>query len=177
MKHTITMKEVQTKIKNGVTTFLKKDNSPRGYSTVSASEIKVGDEIVIDNYFTIVVDDSNVLRDELKFLRRKVLEHLDELDKLESENEVLQNDNENLISGLQDYETENAKLIAENEILQNKFDKAIEYQGILFEQNKHLKVEIEELQTQLHQYQALFADIERNMVVSLWESLLGTANN
>ena len=188
MKHTITMKEVQTKIKNGVTTFSKKDNSPRGCSTVSASEIKVGDEIVIDNYFTIVVDDSNVLRDELKFLKRNVLEHLDELDKLESENEVLQNDNENLISDLQDYETENAKLIVENEVLQNKItdlkNHNLELESEISEllrcgddRVEKLETENDELKTQLHQYQALFADIERNMVVSLWESLLGTANN
>ena len=40
----------------GISTFSKKDNSPRGCKTVSASEIKVGDEIVIDNYFTLVTE-------------------------------------------------------------------------------------------------------------------------
>lgn len=56
MKHTITMKEIQDKINQGVTTFMRKDNSPRGCECVSASEIKTGDEIVIDNYFTTVIE-------------------------------------------------------------------------------------------------------------------------
>lgn len=56
-KHIITLSEVMERANNGVTTFSKKDNSPRGCKTVSASEIKVGDEIVIDNYFTLVVED------------------------------------------------------------------------------------------------------------------------
>lgn len=50
------MKEIQNKINNGVTTFMKKDNSPRGCECVSASEIKIGDKIVIDNYFTLVTE-------------------------------------------------------------------------------------------------------------------------
>lgn len=53
---TITMKEVQDLISKGVSTFSKKDNSPRGCECVSASTIKPGDEIVIDNYFTTVID-------------------------------------------------------------------------------------------------------------------------
>lgn len=57
MEHTITMKEVRELITKGVSTFSKKDNSPRGCKTVLASEIKVGDEILIDNYFTTVIFD------------------------------------------------------------------------------------------------------------------------
>lgn len=53
---TITMKEVQDLINKGVSTFSKKDNSPRGCECVSASTIKPGDKIVIDNYFTTVID-------------------------------------------------------------------------------------------------------------------------
>ncbi len=53
---TITMKEVQNLINDGVSTFSRKDNSPRGCETVSANEIQIGDKIVIDNYFTTVVD-------------------------------------------------------------------------------------------------------------------------
>ena len=53
MKRTISIKEVKEK---GVSTFSKKDDSPRGCKTVSANEIKVGDEIVIDNYFTLVTE-------------------------------------------------------------------------------------------------------------------------
>ena len=55
-KHIITLNEVKERANNGVTTFSKKDNSPRGCKTVPASEIKVGDETVIDNYFTLVVE-------------------------------------------------------------------------------------------------------------------------
>ena len=51
---TISIKEVQKKASKGITTFSRKDNSVRGCKTVEASEIKVGDEIVIDNYFTLV---------------------------------------------------------------------------------------------------------------------------
>lgn len=57
MEHTITMKEVRELIEKGVSTFSKKDNSPRGCKTVLATEIKVGDEILIDNYFTTVIFD------------------------------------------------------------------------------------------------------------------------
>ena len=53
MKHEITMEEVQKKNCN---TFMKKDNSVRGCSCVLKSELKIGDEIVIDNYFTLIID-------------------------------------------------------------------------------------------------------------------------
>jgi len=56
MTHTITMKEIQNMISNGISTFSKKDNSPRGCKTVSASEIKPGDKVVINNYFTLVTE-------------------------------------------------------------------------------------------------------------------------
>lgn len=55
-KHTITISEVKNLIKNGITTFSRKNDSPRGCETVPASEIKIGDKIVIDNYFTEVVE-------------------------------------------------------------------------------------------------------------------------
>lgn len=54
-KYEITMEEVKEKINNGVATFMKKDNSPRGCECVSSYDIKIGDEIVIDNYFYTVV--------------------------------------------------------------------------------------------------------------------------
>ena len=38
-----------------VSTFSKKDNSVRGCTTVSKNEIQIGDEVVIDNYFTLVI--------------------------------------------------------------------------------------------------------------------------
>lgn len=56
MKHTITMKEIQDKSNQGISTFMRKDNSPRGCECVSADEIKPGDQVVIDNYFTTVIE-------------------------------------------------------------------------------------------------------------------------
>ena len=50
------MKEIQEMINNGVSTFMMKDNSPRGFECVSAQTIKPGDEVVIDNYFTTVIE-------------------------------------------------------------------------------------------------------------------------
>ncbi len=38
-------------------TYSKKDTSPRGCQVVSRTDVKVGDYIVIDNYFTLVVAD------------------------------------------------------------------------------------------------------------------------
>lgn len=49
--HEITMKEVQEKNCN---TFMRKDDSPRGCECVMKSQLKVGDEIIIDNYFTLI---------------------------------------------------------------------------------------------------------------------------
>lgn len=55
-KHIITMEEVNTMIEKGITTFSRKNNSPRGCETISSDEIKIGDKIVIDNYFHEVVE-------------------------------------------------------------------------------------------------------------------------
>jgi hypothetical protein len=49
---TITMEEIQEK---ECGTFMKKDNSVRGCSCVCKSELMLGDEVVIDNYFTEIV--------------------------------------------------------------------------------------------------------------------------
>ena len=56
MKQIITIKEIQNLINRGISTFMKKDNSPRGCQCVDASSIKPGDKIVIDNYFTTVIE-------------------------------------------------------------------------------------------------------------------------
>lgn len=50
------MNEVQNMINNGITTFSKKDDSPRGCKTVSVNEIKIGDKVVINNYFTTIIE-------------------------------------------------------------------------------------------------------------------------
>lgn len=55
MTRTITMNEIQEMINQGITTFSKKDDSPRGCKTVSADTVQPGDKILIDNYFTLVV--------------------------------------------------------------------------------------------------------------------------
>lgn len=61
---------------------------------------------------------------------------------------------------------ENKQLQVENDLLK---DVAVKYQVEDFK-NKN---RIEELETQLHQYKALFADMEKNMTVNLYSTLLG----
>jgi hypothetical protein len=53
MKRTITMSELKN---TGVNTWSVKDNSVRGITTKYTSEIKIGDKVVIDNYFTEVIE-------------------------------------------------------------------------------------------------------------------------
>lgn len=53
MKHTITMKEIQD---DNCNTFMKKDNSVRGCSCVMKSTLQIGDKVVIDNYFTEIIE-------------------------------------------------------------------------------------------------------------------------
>mgnify|MGYP006939898547 CR=1 FL=1 len=52
-KHTITLSELKAM---NISTFSKKDNSPRGCKTVSVNEIQIGDKVVIDNYFHLVAE-------------------------------------------------------------------------------------------------------------------------
>ena len=54
-KHEITITRVKEMSEKGISTFSRKDNSVRGVETVSTDEIKVGDKIVIDNYFHTVI--------------------------------------------------------------------------------------------------------------------------
>ena len=56
MSRTITIEKVHEMARSGINTFSKKDDSPRGCKTVLASEVKVGDKIVVDNYFTLVTE-------------------------------------------------------------------------------------------------------------------------
>jgi len=51
MKRTITINELMKK----ADTFSVKDNSVRGIKTVDKKEVKIGDKVVLDNYFTLVV--------------------------------------------------------------------------------------------------------------------------
>ena len=53
-KHTISIEEIKHLQECGVSTFEKKSNTRRGCTCVSADNIKVGDEVVINNYFTLV---------------------------------------------------------------------------------------------------------------------------
>lgn len=48
---TITIEELKA---TNVNTWSVKDDSPRGITTKYTSEIKIGDKVVIDNYFTLV---------------------------------------------------------------------------------------------------------------------------
>ena len=54
-KHEITIAKVKEMSEKGISTFSRKDNSVRGIETVLADEIKIGDKIVIDNYFHTVI--------------------------------------------------------------------------------------------------------------------------
>ena len=47
---TISIKELTA------STYSVKDNSARGVHTAYKSEIKIGDKVVIDNYFTLVTE-------------------------------------------------------------------------------------------------------------------------
>jgi hypothetical protein len=53
MERTITIAELQN---TGVDTWSVKDSSPRGIHTAYTSELKPGDKIVIDNYFTTLIE-------------------------------------------------------------------------------------------------------------------------
>lgn len=207
MKHTITMKEVQTKIKNGVSTFSKKDNSPRGCSTVSANEVKIGDEIVIDNYFTTIVEDLSDLvadlerctsenadlRKEIERLRERLNDTRRYKGEFELENIDLKRKSENLSSQnvLLSYEVCDLKrdisrlnvqiayLKRDNDELEALNNSLNLLNDILQDDNDRipqLETENEELRTQLHQYQTLFADIQKHTTASLYETLLGIAN-
>ena len=51
MSRTITIGELKA---SGTATWSVKDNSVRGICTKYTSEVKAGDMVVIDNYFTLV---------------------------------------------------------------------------------------------------------------------------
>lgn len=55
MTRTITIGELKA---TGVNTWSVKDNSVRGFTTKYTSEVKAGDKVVIDNYFTLVTDNA-----------------------------------------------------------------------------------------------------------------------
>lgn len=61
---------------------------------------------------------------------------------------------------------ENKQLQIENDLLK---DIIVKYQVEDFKNKNH----IEELETQLHQYKALFTDMEKNITVNLYKTLLG----
>lgn len=71
----ITISDLLNMAENGISTFSVKDNSPRGCKTVPASMVKVGDKVVIDNYFHLVVDDPAEVEEapvKVEDLRNKV---------------------------------------------------------------------------------------------------------
>ena len=51
-RENITIKEI---MESGYS-WSRKDNSPRGCETVSCTQIKVGDKVVVNNYFTVVTE-------------------------------------------------------------------------------------------------------------------------
>lgn len=52
------MREIKIEVLKtmNISTWSKKVDTPRGVETVSTSQIKVGDKVVIDNYFTLVTE-------------------------------------------------------------------------------------------------------------------------
>lgn len=54
MNRTITMSALKA---TGVSTWTVKDNSVRGATTKCMSEIRIGDKVVIDDYFTEIIED------------------------------------------------------------------------------------------------------------------------
>jgi hypothetical protein len=54
MTRIITINELKAM---GIETWSVKDDSVRGCTTKYTSEINVGDKVVIDNYFTLVVEE------------------------------------------------------------------------------------------------------------------------
>lgn len=53
MARTITIEELKGK---GIDTWSVKDNSVRGCTTKATSDVRIGDKVVIDNYFTEVTE-------------------------------------------------------------------------------------------------------------------------
>lgn len=92
-KRTITMSEILK-----CSTWSKKDNSPRGCSTVSCNDIKPGDKVVYNNYFTEVIDGStksteskkgenkmkksNTIKKEIENIKNQILEAKKENEKI-----------------------------------------------------------------------------------------------
>ena len=57
MKRTISIKTIKEEAeKYGISSWSVKDNSVRGIKTVSTSQVKIGDKVVINNYFTLVTE-------------------------------------------------------------------------------------------------------------------------
>lgn len=52
----ISIREIREMEKSGVSSFAVRDGSPRGMHFESASRVKVGDKVNINNYFTLVTE-------------------------------------------------------------------------------------------------------------------------
>lgn len=50
---TISLDELKS---TGISTWSVKDSSPRGCTTKCTADVKLGDKVVINNYFTLVTD-------------------------------------------------------------------------------------------------------------------------
>lgn len=62
MKHEITLKELK---EMNCDTFGRKANTARGVETVSIDDLKVGDKVLIDNYFHTIVEVTQELLDTI----------------------------------------------------------------------------------------------------------------
>ena len=111
----------------------------------------------------------------IDILYNYIVKHGKENDRLIRENDRLHRENDTS-------HRSNDGLKERNNYLEAQLHDAYKETGImtsaalkLTEELKMYKARNEELEIQLHQYKALFADIEQNMTVSLYETLLGVA--
>lgn len=112
-----------------------------------------------------------------QFLTTKLYEHVLDVDKTiikkNAKIDDLRKDLKNTSEVVESMVAENDQLRKENNYLKEmSFNLTVK--GYKSENSiEMLESRIEELETELHQYRALFADIEKNATVALYETLLG----
>lgn len=74
MERTITLTELKN---SGTNTWSVKDDSPRGCHTAYTAEIKPGDMVVINNYFTTVTEDASVKMIDIDEFEKRATEDID----------------------------------------------------------------------------------------------------
>lgn len=113
---------------------------------------------------------ADLYKRDSQFLTTKLYNHVLDIDKERIEKNAkldeLQKSLDHCNKAVDKMTHENNQLQVENDLLK---DISVKYQVEDFKNKNH----IEELETQLHQYKALFADMEKNITVNLYNMLLG----